>query len=274
VKPYWQELFATITGTPAIDTGGGGGSSMDWNQIHTYGQQRWAELEVNRKSQDLVNQGLACRDFQKDCFVKICSELYYDRSIPLELFWKAGVPEYGNPEDVKQKLRSIGEDIIVDRPVSQYKDVVQAMGHQSASWNAAGGGSPVTGNDLNRCGRPPNVGLLEPPKPPEPPSGDVGVIAIPYHDATTRRSDQYGMRINYDIYATSAVVEVEFDLEGDGTPSIIQTYRNEPARDGRYVRGLFFKATVPGTWPIRLKATDSAGNRYESDGSHLVTVTD
>lgn len=278
VRPLWEELFSTITGVP--DEGGGGnggngGGSMDWGTIHQYGVDRWAELEVQAKSQQLVDQGLECRDFQKDCFVKIASELYHEKGIPLELFWKAGIPEYGNAQDVKEKLRFIGEDIIVDRPESGYKDVVVSMGIPSAHWNASGGLNPVQGSDLNRCGRPPDLegGPPDPPDPPEP--GTVSVTIYRY-DQTFHRGgpgSEYGMEIVFEV-GPFPIVEVQGGLD-DGSPLISPQFPDPtPGKpDGSYYRGFRFKPTINGEWYPIVRARNAQGVWGEARGETTVVVT-
>ena len=269
--PYWQELFTGVTGTPD-NLGGNGAPTMDWQTIHTYGQQRWAELDVQGHSQTLVDAGLECREYQQDCFVTIASELYHTLGIGCELFWKAGVPEYGNPQDVKDKLQHIGEDILVERAANIYKDVVVQMGIPSAHWNASGGGSAVTPGDLHRCGPPPNVTIIEPPDPPDPPTpGHIDVLIHTY-EPTASRSDPHGWSINYEVESDRPNVWMAFEFVGSGEPAIEVMFKAEPRIDGRYVRGLFLKPTVEGSWYPRVRARDDQGNEASADGATPVQV--
>ena len=271
VRPLWEELYRTITRAPGEGTTPGG--RMDWGTIHQYGIDRWKELDVQQKSQELVDRGLECRDFQKDCFVKIASELYHEKHIPLELFWKSGIPEYGNAQDVKEKLRFIGEDILVDRPTSEYKDVVVSMGIPSASWNATGGGSPVQGSDLNRCSRPPNlegVGPVDPVEPVEP--GTVAVF-ISRYDETFHRGgagSEDGMEIVFEVASERPIREVEVFLD-DGSPRFSFQFTGE--LDARYIRGLRWKPVINGSWYPVVRGKNDAGVWGEARGATPVIVT-
>lgn len=117
----------------------------------------------------------------------------------------------------------------------------------------------------------PNRPWVEPVQPPNEPV--IGRVDIIYHDPVCRRSDPAGCLIRFDIQSPNPVVEAEFDLDGDGEPSLAVFFSGEIARDGRYVRGLAFKFTVNGIWVLRVTAKDDQGNIYRSDGTHLVEVT-
>ena len=262
VIPLWQEYFNGITGTPA----GGETPMIDWTKIHEYGVRRWAELDVQNKSQEIVNTGRDCRPFQKDCFVQIAQELYWDEGVQFDLFWKHGVPDFNNPEDVQHKLEHIGEDIIVDTPNMGYKDVVVSMGIPSASWNASGGTSPVTPGDENKCAPPPkpSEGGGEEPQP-------FNVVIHDY-DAICSRSDPGGCNIQLEVEAVDTGVGGRISVWLEGSGEKIRPFKFDSLEDMHFFRGVRWKFGVPGTWPLIVEVVTEDGRTARSDGSHQVTV--
>jgi hypothetical protein len=69
------------------------------------------------------------------------------------------------------------------------------------------------------------------------------------------------MSVEFDAGSESPIVRIELDLEGDGEPAIPLTFATGTGFDGRYIRGLRFKPTVNGVWPLVVTAIDAAGNR-------------
>jgi len=105
-----------------------------------------------------------------------------------------------------------------------------------------------------------------------PPIGDFRVELISY-DTYVHRSDPKGMLIRFDVTCPNPVLEIELDLVGDGEPSIIINFLNEPRRDGRYCRALAFKPTVNGDWTLQVSAKDNQGNTAEVMGLVPVHVS-
>ena len=101
---------------------------------------------------------------------------------------------------------------------------------------------------------------------------DFRVELISY-DTDVHRSDPKGMLIRFDVTCPNPVIEVELDLVGDGEPSIIISFKDEPRRDGRYCRALAFKPTVNGSWTLQVSAKDNQGNTAEVMGLVPVNVS-
>lgn len=112
---------------------------------------------------------------------------------------------------------------------------------------------------------------VAPVQPPDAPT--TGKVIILDYDRVCKRSNPLGCLIRYEVESPNPVTETEFDLEGDGEPSIKVMFTSEVARDGRYVRGFAFKFTVNGQWVLRVTAKDNQGNVYKSDGSQVIEVT-
>lgn len=256
LRAYWDKLAAGITGIP--DNGGG---MVNWAEIDRIGKDRWAELEVQKISQEMVDRGEDCRPFQQQMFIKICRELYCDKQIDFDFFWKHGVPNYEDPADVIAKLAHIGEDIIVDVAAKGYRDVVARMGHPTAEWNAGGADSPITPGDEAHCSHPPCDSV---------PGGDVKVFIMEY-DKMVRRSDPNGMLVRFEIASQNPVVEVILNLSDD-EPAIPIYFDAKERVDGRYVRALAFKPTVNGDWLLSVHARDSEGHTGEAVGPVRVHV--
>jgi len=102
--------------------------------------------------------------------------------------------------------------------------------------------------------------------------GVMNVVIIDY-DKDVHRGDPNGMLIRFDVTSPYPVVEVELDLVGDGEPSIIIKFLDEPRRDGRYCRALAFKPTVNGDWILQVTAKDNQGNTAEATGNVPVHVS-
>lgn len=79
--------------------------------------------------------------------------------------------------------------------------------------------------------------------------------------------------MNFDASSPNAIVRIELDLEGDGEPAIPVTFPAGVGFDGRYVRGLFFKPTINGTWPLVVRAFDTLGRSGTTRCTPGVTVT-
>ena len=93
------------------------------------------------------------------------------------------------------------------------------------------------------------------------------------YDTDVHRSDPNGMLIRFAAESPRPIVLIDLDLEEDGEPSIPIAFRNEVARDGRYVRALAFKPTRNGQWRLRVTATDDQGRTGTVTGPDLVTVS-
>lgn len=107
----------------------------------------------------------------------------------------------------------------------------------------------------------------------QPEPGPVGVVDILGYDPVCKRSNPQGCLIRFDVQSPNPVTEAEFDLEGDGEPSVKVMFSDEVARDGRYVRAFAFKFTVNGRWVLRVTAKDNKGNVYKSNGQQTIEVT-
>lgn len=66
---------------------------------------------------------------------------------------------------------------------------------------------------------------------------------------------------------------MELDLEGDGEPAISISFAVGVGFDGRYVRGLAFKPTVNGTWPLVVTVHDALGRTSTTTCRPGMTVT-
>jgi hypothetical protein len=92
-------------------------------------------------------------------------------------------------------------------------------------------------------------------------------------DPTTRRSDPNGALVRFDASSDQPIVRVDLDLEGDGEPPIQVSFSVGLGFDGRYVRGLAFKPTVNGTWPLVVTAYDALGRSGVARCEPGMTVT-
>lgn len=110
-----------------------------------------------------------------------------------------------------------------------------------------------------------------PPVDPGVEPSDFRVDIIEY-DTLVHRSDPKGMLIRFDVTSSNPVVKIDLDLVNDGEPSIPVIFLDEPRRDGRYCRALAFKPTVNGDWTLRVTATDNQGNTATRDGVWIVHV--
>lgn len=88
--------------------------------------------------------------------------------------------------------------------------------------------------------------------------GSVTIDVFSY-DEVVQRSNPLGGLIRYQIASQWAVTELEVDLEGDGEPSQVVTYKVGPGRDGRYWSAVAIRPTINGTWPLVLRATTNNG---------------
>ncbi len=125
-----------------------------------------------------------------------------------------------------------------------------------------------------------------PPPPPPPTSGCAPVqsdvsfglrpvtIVVNSYDTTTTRSDPRGMLVRFDASSSEPIVRIELDLEGDNEPAVPLNFPTGLGFDGRYVRGLAFKPTVNGTWPLLVTATDATGRVGQTRCLPGVTVTE
>lgn len=59
------------------------------------------------------------------------------------------------------------------------------------------------------------------------------------------------------------IQRVELDLDGDGEPAVPLVFPVGRGFDGRYVRGLRFKPTVTGTWPLVVRAWNTQNEMGE-----------
>lgn len=100
---------------------------------------------------------------------------------------------------------------------------------------------------------------------------EVSVIVQSY-DTEAKRSDPRGMHVAFDAGSSEAIVRIELDLEGDGEPAIPLAFPVGVGFDGRYIRGLNFKPTVNGTWPLLVSATNAVGRRASVRCTPGVTV--
>ncbi len=126
---------------------------------------------------------------------------------------------------------------------------------------------------------------VPPPPPPQPPSpsptGCVPVqlnspvtVIVNSYDATTARNDPKGMLIRFDASSSEPIVRIDLDLENDNEPAVPLNFPTGLGYDGRYVRGLAFKPTVNGTWPLLVTATDATGRVGQTRCLPGVTVTE
>lgn len=100
---------------------------------------------------------------------------------------------------------------------------------------------------------------------------EVSVIVQAY-DLTAKRSDPRGLHVAFDAGSSEPIVRIEMDMEGDGEPAIPLTFPAGLGFDGRYIRGLNFKPTVNGTWPLLVSATDAVGRKATARCLPGVTV--
>jgi hypothetical protein len=119
---------------------------------------------------------------------------------------------------------------------------------------------------------------------PNPPFGADGVCApvagsapevsviVQSYDLQAQRSNPRGMHVAFDAGSSEPIVRIELDMEGDGEPAIPITFPVGLGFDGRYVRGLDFKPTVNGTWPLLVSATDAVGRKSTTRCTPGVTV--
>ena len=149
-------------------------------------------------------------------------------------------------------------------------------GPSVGEWNAGGGGSPVTGNDLNRCGPPPNLESVEPPveppiEPPiEPTPGDPSVTIFDW-TKDVHRGDLKGIVIHMEGMSRYPVTEFELGLN-DGAPPIRLQLPPPYPPDGRYFRVLSFKPVRTGDWLLTVKVKNEQGHWGQSEGTYPVTV--
>ena len=235
---------------------------MDWarspNGVATLGGTRGAaQVAGTRRPRPRVPR-LPKRLLRQDCLGALSREAH-----PAGVVLESGVPEYGNAQDVRDKLAVIGEDILVDRPASEYKDVVVSMGIPSASWNATGGGSPVQGSDLNRCSRPPNLEgetLCRAWR-----AGEVAVLIHRYDETFERggAGSWEGMEVVLEAESARPIREMEIYLE-DGSPR----FACSSQRSGWQIvtaRGFKPTSTAPGRWSCAPRMSGRLGRGARRD---------
>lgn len=88
---------------------------------------------------------------------------------------------------------------------------------------------------------------------------------------TAARSDPKGAFVDFDISSARPITHVEIDLIGDGEPPFKVDLPYDRS-DGRYFRGMRWKPTINGTFPLIVTAVDSAGCEGHSFGAQSVTV--
>ncbi len=79
--------------------------------------------------------------------------------------------------------------------------------------------------------------------------------------------------MKFDLYADAPIKSIEFDVVDDGEPSQQIDFKVQQGADGRWFHGFIFKATVNGTWPLRIRAWDSRNVMGSTICRPGVTVT-
>ena len=90
------------------------------------------------------------------------------------------------------------------------------------------------------------------------------------YNAEAHRSNPHGMEIVFEVESARPVVELEVYLD-DGSPRFNPQFLASP--DGRYFRGLRFKATINGSWVPVVRAKNDQGVWGEARGATPVTVS-
>jgi hypothetical protein len=179
---YWQELFSTITGTPAIDDGGGGGGggggevptfAYDLGPLSDYAGRRWGELDAVGRTNAAVASGASGDDLynlQSSILVQILGEYHHELGHhEVELFYKNSGTCYSTPNGCASG------DVCILRLSSGvwWQDVGIGFGGPSPSLTFQSPFEPSAADDWAKCGPPPiPTAGPEPGPDPEPPPPD------------------------------------------------------------------------------------------------------
>lgn len=263
--PLYQQLFSGVTGIPSEIPSGepimDGLTNEQWDTL----------VRVHAKTASVVGDGVWTPE-QIGSVLNETAYLHRNDRQPLGLQSKPGgmvafMPD-GTP--VWNGLRLIyngkhyGGDVCGACSVGKFVPVRADFSGENIPPNSFIDPIPPANSVPN-----PNPDPNPNPNPPV-----LGTIGILDYDNVVKRSDPNGMLIRFDVHSEKPVILIELDLEGDGEPSLILEFLDEPRRDGRYCRALAFKPTVNGTWTLRVVARDNEGGAYQSDGSHRVVVVE
>ena len=261
VRPFWQELYNTITGPPEEPTMGNG---IDENGVCVDPHAYFNSLVAGTDAGDYVS---VLTRIGPDLYKYGIGQQNNSNGVPrgrLFMPWSAcpnAAPRPGNDTDLFLGVNQMASCCGIGDVPCKKVDVVD-FGATQWTW----------------VERDPQLDYVPIPAPDgPPPEPNYGVVITDYYPNPVRRGDVRGLTVHFDSFAANPVVERWIFLE-DGERKLKQVYPiNDPDTvDGRYHRGIAFKPVVnspPEGWVLRVKEKDSAGNWGQSDGTHRVIVT-
>jgi hypothetical protein len=242
VKPYWDQLFAGITGEP----------SMANPQLPP---EVCEALHRERNKYGTPPTGSE--------LCKILNDAAW--SVGQGADWGVNRKDFGtyveSPE--RPEVGKIAHDILHRKSDNMIWDVLIAAGEASTvnCGEALG--------EMTDSRRP----WVAPQKPPDVVEPEPVSVVIYYNDPVAKRSDPFGCLIKYEVASSRPITRAEFYCEGNGENPVAVEFPVGPGYDGRYIRQIGVKFTVNGTWVLRVKGFNDQGQEGISDGTHRVEVT-
>lgn len=231
VRPYWERLFAGVTGEPTMDTGIVDGVLVDprawWLNVFTAGEDPANFQEVmKRKEGEIYKWGLGQQN--------------NSGGVPRgRLFLPWNLCPNASPQTPQEFFLGVNQTAsccgIGDVPCKKVDVVDQAT------------------NQWIYFDRDPHIEY----QPIGTAPGDKIVIQVRSYTNPARRSDPDGCEVKLEIAADNPCIEITISLN-DGDQDFVWTWTR--GKDGRYFRILGFKVTVEGNWTLTITAKDNQNN--------------